>query len=65
MAGSQRGKYLEQMMLGSNSWGSVEPSLGRLDLNSQAGEAASADHQPAAQPKLGTSKAESDAFVAV
>lgn len=30
-------------MLGSNSWGSVEPSLGRLDLNSQAGEAASAE----------------------
>lgn len=27
VAGFWRGKYLEQMMLASNSWGSLEPSL--------------------------------------
>lgn len=43
MAGSQRGKYLEQTMLGGNSRSSLEPSLGRLDLNSWAGEAASVE----------------------
>lgn len=64
VAGFWRGKYLEQMMLASNSWGSLEPFPdGRLDLDSWAGEVASAEtHQPAAQHKLGTSKGESDAF---